>query len=43
MVEIGDFVFCDECIELAASIIAVRKASLVPAFIGGWAFGSPLA
>jgi len=26
MVEMGGFVFCDECIELAASIIAVRKA-----------------
>jgi hypothetical protein len=25
MVEMGGFVFCDECIETAASIIAVRK------------------
>ncbi len=26
MVEMGGFVFCDTCIETAASIIAVRKA-----------------
>jgi ClpX C4-type zinc finger protein len=26
MVEMGGHIFCDECIELAASIIAVRKA-----------------
>ncbi len=26
MVEIGGFVFCDQCIETAAAIIAVRKA-----------------
>jgi len=28
MVEMGGFVFCNECIELAHSIIAVRKAGL---------------
>jgi hypothetical protein len=26
MVEMGGFVFCDECIETAASIIAMRKS-----------------
>jgi len=25
MVEMGGFVFCDECIELAAAMIAARK------------------
>jgi len=31
MVEMGGFVFCDECIDLAASIIAVRKGGAVAA------------